>query len=400
MPTFYNGFVYELDVAGERLIVEGVPVDDSDPTLSRDDVAERYIDSVLAPGRDRRRQKYLAVLNKGADVWNAWRRRHPFVCPTLAYAQPGEITRSDLRRCDFSYTNLSGAYLRGLDLRHASFHQAILAQADLREADLKWANFCRTDLFETDLTDAHLEYANLQGVQLARTKLAGAHLSHCTIYGLAAWDLSDVPADQAHLKIRYTSFTGDPSEQEEQSVEVDGLDLASFMYLTLNNRNIARIIDAAGSSWVLILGRFTGPRQIIDTVKATVTGKGGIPIVFDFPPPERRDLIETLLLLAGLSAFVVVDLTNPRSTPLEAQAIAPNFGVPLLPLIQGERKIPAMFAGLKKYPWVHAPIRYDTPQHLATQLGAWIDMHRAQEDARLKNWDAAASGAGVSGDSG
>jgi len=39
-------------------------------------------------------------------------------------------------------------------------------------------------------------------------------------------------------------------------------------------------------------------------------------------------------LLANLSHFIIADLTNPRSTPLELQAIVPDFMVPLISILE------------------------------------------------------------------
>lgn len=403
MAGFWNGFVYEIALTGD-LMIEGVSVGAVDTEGNRvtdldaaDAWARRHIDAALVPARDQKRAAHLAVLNEGVARWNQWRRDSPFERPTLSYLREGEITVPglDLARCDFSYANLCEAQLAGVHLEHASFHQAILAGADLTGAHLEGANFCRTDLYETDLTGAFLTNANLQGVQLARTRLSGAHLSGCTVYGLSAWDLADEPADEDDLLIRYLPVheregLDSPSNPlTVKELRVKGLDLASFMYLTLNNRNIARVIDAAGTKWVLILGRFTERRDVLDAIEADLKEWGYIPIIFDFPPPGRRDLIETLLLLAGLSAFIVVEMTNPRSTPLEVQAIAPNYGVPLVPLVSGTETVPAMFAGLRKFPWVHKPIRYDTPIDLKPKLRAWIDAREALEKVRQREWDAA-----------
>ena len=49
-------------------------------------------------------------------------------------------------------------------------------------------------------------------------------------------------------------------------------------------------------------------------------------MVFNFDKPKTKDLTETVRLLANLSRFVIVDITNPRSTPLELQATVPDHG--------------------------------------------------------------------------
>lgn len=258
MATFYKGFVYETDVS-DRLIIEGVLTPFDAAASDADLVARRCIDDVLVADRDKIRADHLAKLNDGVLAWNQWRRDNPAIRPTLANTELADFKSSNLQGCDFSYTNLCQARLPGIDLIGASFHQAILAGADLSNAHLERANFCRTDLYETNLTGAWLTGANLQGVQLAKTRLAGAHLSGCTVYGLSAWDLRDAPAEEDRLRIRYTAATERSSDSKDdkldgnevvKEIEVDGLDLASFMYLTLNNRKISRIIDAASEKWV------------------------------------------------------------------------------------------------------------------------------------------------------
>src|SRR5205807_1916936 len=143
-----------------------------------------------------------------------------------------------LDKYDFSYTNLCDAKLGGLHFKHANFHQAILAHADLRGAHLEYANFCRTDLYEANLEGAFLRGANLQAALMVNTNLRGADLRNCQVYGLSAWNLKlDEDAEQVGLEVRYQ-----PSNArglKEEVVTVDGLDLAGFMYLTLENRNIS-----------------------------------------------------------------------------------------------------------------------------------------------------------------
>jgi hypothetical protein len=54
--------------------------------------------------------------------------------------------------------------------------------------------------------------------------------------------------------------------------------------------------------------------------------------------PETKDFSETVRLLASLSKFVIVDITNPRSAPLELQATVPDYMVPFVPILQqGDR---------------------------------------------------------------
>ena len=44
--------------------------------------------------------------------------------------------------------------------------------------------------------------------------------------------------------------------------------------------------------------------------------------------------METVRLLAGLAKFVIADITNPKSAPLELRATVPEIMVPFQPIIE------------------------------------------------------------------
>ena len=94
--------------------------------------------------------EHVAMLGRGAAVWNEWRAKHD------------------------ETPNLSRAGLRGLDL--SGFD---LSRVDLRGADLRGTKVC-----DADLSGAHLEGANffkavLDGANLAAAFLAGAQFLNC-----------------------------------------------------------------------------------------------------------------------------------------------------------------------------------------------------------------------------
>ena len=96
------------------------------------------------------KDEHLAVLGRGAAVWNEWRAKH---------GETPELSRAGLRALDLS----------GFDL----------SRADFRVADLRGAKFC-----DADLSDAHLEGANffkavLDGANLAGAFLNGAQFLNC-----------------------------------------------------------------------------------------------------------------------------------------------------------------------------------------------------------------------------
>jgi uncharacterized protein YjbI with pentapeptide repeats len=370
MAEFYKGFAFERDVK-DRLTIEGNPVQ------ALLDDARSYIDSSLElQAREREKAEHLQILRTNRTEWNQWRREHPEIHPMLA---AHDFTEQDahavLDGYDFSYTNFTQARLPGMSLRGANFHQAILAKADLAGAHLEESNFCRTDFYETNLKGAYLTGANLQGVQLTRTNLTRAHLSGCRVYGLSAWDLKLDEADQADLSILYEELVD--GRRIEGHATVDGIDVAAFIYFTLKNANIRQIIEATTSRWVLLLGHFTVNKEVLDELAKVVKSRNCIPIIFDFEPARQRNLTETIRLLAGLSRMVIVDITDPRSTPAELQAIVPHFKVKVMPIIRAGTERFGLFDDFFMYPWVRPLIKYENPGQIVGKLVGELDAQLA-----------------------
>ena len=94
-----------------------------------------------------------------------------------------------------------------------------------------------------------------------------------------------------------------------------------------------------------------------------------LPIVFDFDRPTDKDFTETIKTLAGLSYFVIADVTNPKSSPLELQATIPDYQIPFVPIIQeGEQPFAMMVDLQKKYNWVLDTLSYDSINTLINAL--------------------------------
>ena len=133
----------------------------------------------------------------------------------------------------------------------------------------------------------------------------------------------------------------------EPEVRVDNIEVAQFVHLLLHNDKIRRVIDTIGKKGVLLLGRFTEGRiAVLDRLRDELRKRGYLPIVFNFDKPETKDFTETVRLLAGLSKFVIADITNPKSAPLELQATVPEIMVPFRPIIEEGEKPFAMLQDL------------------------------------------------------
>jgi Pentapeptide repeats (8 copies) len=275
-------------------------------------------------------EEQLAVLRQGVEAWNIWRYRNPDIQPNLSGAY--------LYEADLSRANLSGAKLIEADLRFAHLYKADLSGADLIEAILSVAN-----LSWADLSGANLSWANLQGALLVRTKLVRADLTGCHIYGISAWDLELEGAKQEDLII---------TPDGEPQIIVNDLEVAQFIYLLLNNEKIREVIDTITTKAVLILGRFTPERKaILDTLREELRKRDRTPIVFDFDPPESKNITDTVKLLAQLARYIIVDLSDPNSAPYELGIIS-MLGLdstPMVPLIaSGQRPFPMLDEVLRK----------------------------------------------------
>jgi len=92
--------------------------------------------------------------------------------------------------------------------------------------------------------------------------------------------------------------------------------VAQFIYLLLHNEKIRERRHRHRKKGALLLGRFTEGR-----LREKLRDLGFVPVVFNFDKPEDQGLSETVRLLCTLSHFVIVDITNPRSAPLELRRL-------------------------------------------------------------------------------
>ena len=276
------------------------------------------------------------------------------------------LTEAVLIETDLICTRLGQAWLSDADLSRANLAAADLTQANLLAANLIGANLIDADLSDADLSQAKLPQANLRGANLTSARLVetdfeGANLTGCRVYGISAWRLNLAGAQQSNLVI---------TPADEPRITVDNLEVAQFIYLLLDNEKIREVIDTIGKKGVLILGRFAGERKaVLDALRTALRQRDFLPIVFDFEKPTQRDFTETIMTLAGLSLFVIADITNPRSAPLELQASVPDYMIPFVPIIAEGEPAFSMFIDLqRKFDWVLDVLTYDSIDHLLAGL--------------------------------
>jgi uncharacterized protein YjbI with pentapeptide repeats len=269
--------------------------------------------------------------------------------------------------------NLNGAELSRANLTRANLSGATLVDANLSRARLGWADLLQTDFTGADLRDAYLVGTTAIGTNFART-----NLTHCRIYGISAWNVELEGAIQSNLIVN----------EYEPFVQVDDLEVAQFVYLLLDRSKLRKMLTTLGEKAVLILGRFAERKELLDGIANKLRSLGYLPIIFDFQRPENFDLTETVKILAGLSRFVIADITNPRSVPLELQSTVPDYMVPFVTILQRGQPAFGMFDDLPvKYHWALPLLEYNTGESLLHSFEEKVvgpALEKLQEVRRMK----------------
>src|SRR5262249_3092700 len=138
----------------------------------------------------------------------------------------------------------------------------------------------------------------------------------------------------------------------------------------LKNEKVRDVIDTITSKAVLILGRFTDERKaVLDALREELRNRNYLPILFDFNVPARRDITETISLLARMARFIVADITDARSIPQELAVIVPDLpSVPVQPLLLKGSAEYGMFEHFKRFPWVLKTYEYPSSERLIAGL--------------------------------
>lgn len=357
-------------------------------------------------------KEHLNILSKGIKYWNIWRTENPAIAPDLSYAHlyrdwlvGGNFDNCNLEwtvfgestsgGCTFKNANLKHTHFMGATLAHSNFENALFEDtnfvlANLHGANLQNSNLCNLDMLQSNLTEANLsgcsiqntdlKYANLnktkvdnaifrqvdlQGAQFIDTSVNNGSFLDCKIRGISVWNLEGRIKQTSNLII---------SSDTEAFITTDNLEIAQFISLILNNRNLTNVIESLGSKGVLIIGRFSKERKkILDLLRSALKQRNFVPMIFDFDRPTNRDFTETIKILAGISKFVIADITNPKSSPLELQSTVPDYRIPFIPIIHKNEKPFSMFTDLhNKYDWVSRPLQYDSSDNLLRALDTGI----------------------------
>lgn len=320
-------------------------------------------------------QKHVEKLQEGVNAWNLWREHNPIIHPSLrnviferSFPNPSNVYNlpyfdgANFSNCDLQDVSLrNGFYFRcmfdGSSIYHAdlvdgyfdncSFRNVKMLVSKIGSARFINCIFENSDLSycsaeETDFKGSCFTRCRLEHMSLVKCNFSETIIDSCSVYGTSAWDLNIENSKHENIII-----TSDRSE----IITIDNLELAQFLYLLINNKNLRNVIDTITSKVVLLLGNFSSERKaVLNYMREILRQNDYIPVMFDFEKPSNRSLTETILTLASMSRFIVADLSSPRSLPHELSALVPRLqSVSLYPVICSGEQPYAMFSDFSAY---------------------------------------------------
>jgi uncharacterized protein YjbI with pentapeptide repeats len=272
-----------------------------------------------------------------------------------------DFSNADLKICDLSSAQLFMTIFNNADLRKADFAGATIEEASFTGATIKNTDFEAANLRGANFSNIYVLESNFKSSILVDVDFSNSVLERCKVFGASVWRTVLNNTTQINLIV---------SDSDTHELTVDDLNIAQFLYTIIDNPKLRNMLDTITSKTVLILGRFTYERKLVlDKIKEHLKNRDLVPIIFDFEPPHSRDLKETIVTLAHLAKFIIADITDPKSIPMELMAIVPNLpSVPVKPIILTGEKPWAMFSALTRYPWVLSIFEYKDVEYLLANI--------------------------------
>lgn len=288
---------------------------------------------------------------------------------------------SQLRFSDIDFTGVK--FINIVFDKNVRFHNCIFINAEFKsvsfnKCSIRGSNFLYATMEDTkfvtcSITNNSFVFAkfhsesefvecNFFGSSFISSEFNNSKIIKCWMYGGNFWSIK---LDENTLQKDLIISPKNEKKTEIDQILVDSIhvgNIISNLYLTQNR--FFEFIEETSKIFILILGRFPNEnfhsslpylQNAIRDYKQTNYS----PLVFNFEKPEKRDLIEIIILLATLSKYIIVDLSDPKSAPAEIQAILGILAVPIIPIIHKDQEVPATFSFVNKYNWVSDVIKYD-----------------------------------------
>jgi hypothetical protein len=215
-----------------------------------------------------------------------------------------------------------------------------------------------SNLIKCNLEGAIFENCFLSGSNLTSSNLNKSIIKNSTIFGTSVWNITTEGSFQENLTIT--------NGYDDAVITIDNIEIASFIYLVIDNTKVTSVIDTISNKMVLILGRFTPERKnVLEYLKMNLRKRDLVPILFDFDKPKNRDLTETIGLIGRMSKLIIADLTDAKSIPQELNELIPNNpSISVQPILLKNSSAYSMFEHWERYPWVKKTFEYENKSDL------------------------------------
>jgi uncharacterized protein YjbI with pentapeptide repeats len=360
--------------------------------------------------------EHVAILKKGVSEWNRWRETtnhhkvdlsdadlagmklnhvsflHANLTGAIltrtqlehAHLTNADLTRAVLTRANLEHVNARNAIFDGVVANEANFEVSTLRGARFRNAMLSGARFHRAYLRDADLTGAALRGswlrfatldcaccsntdftgANLCNVSMVKTDLRGADLTDAYVFGISAWNV------ETDINTRQDLIVGVSQANTKAPLRAHDLHTAQLLSLMLDGDGVRRVFNSVSSKLVLILGSFSpGEKPVLDALRSGLQRRGYVAVTFDFQRPSERDYAETIVVLAGMSRFVIADFTNAKEVRAEVAQVRSQYKrVPIIPLAKEGASLPVTMANAFSAEELHLIVRYKSIDDLLQKL--------------------------------
>ena len=92
---------------------------------------------------------------------------------------------------------------------------------------------------------------------------------------------------------------------------VDDIEMAQFVYYLSSHKKMRNMINILNSKGELLLGQFKdGGLERLYKLRDWLKARNYTPMIFDFDRHANLDYTETVITVAGLSKFILADLTG------------------------------------------------------------------------------------------
>ncbi len=328
-------------------------------------------------------QDHEQLILQGADGWNKWQEENKspvhFAKPFWYDSRNSEgMQVKGLNKLDFSGIHLTNAsiyhaFAEGLNFRRARIVGCHFEEGDFSRTDFSGTTFIDTKFNKTIFTDSVFAGSVFPNCNLNRVNLANANfcveaIIETVVYGVSAWDLkTNDEMKQSNLIIERTyDLYSDIIARGQIPHMVDDIEMAQFVYYLSSHKKMRNMINILNSKGVLLLGRFKeGGLERLYKLRDWLKAQNYTPMIFDFDRPTNLDYTETVITMAGLSKFILADLSG-GSVPQELHAIMTNFRKPVIAYAQNG--VYSMFKDLKrKNPYVFE-LEYTDDQELLSKM--------------------------------